>query len=142
MGCDVSYGNQQIAVTGQAIRGIDVDMSDISDTVQSLAAVAMFVDGPTRIRGVAHNRVKETDRIGNLAIELRKLGAQVAEHADGLTIVPGPTRPAVIETYHDHRMAMSLSLVGLRQPGVIITNPACTAKTYPEFFADLKLVYR
>ena len=142
MGCEVTYGDGQFTVTGPATRGIDVDMSDISDTVQTLAAVAMFVDGPTRIRGVAHNRVKETDRIGNLAIELRKLGAEVVEHSDGMTIVPAGTRPAVVETYDDHRMAMSLSLVGLRQSGVVITNPGCTAKTYPNFFEDLKLVYR
>ncbi len=89
---------------------------------------------------MAHNRLKETDRIGNLAIELRKLGATVDEHEDGLTIHPGPLRAAHIETYDDHRMAMSLALVGLRQPGVVITNPGCTAKTYPNYFADLKRI--
>ena len=113
-------------------------MSDISDTAQTLAVVAMFVEGPTRIRGIAHYRVKETDRIGNLAIELRRLGAEVTEHEDGLTITPGPLQPAIIETYDDHRMAMSLSLAGLRQSGVVITDPGCVSKTYPDYFKDFE----
>ena len=138
MGCEVTWSRDSITVHGKASRGIDVDMSNISDTVQTLSAVALFVEGPTRVRGVAHNRVKETDRIGNLAIELRKLGAEVEEHHDGLTITPGKTTSAEIDTYNDHRMAMSLSLAGLKQPGVVINDPGCTSKTYPAFFDDLK----
>ena len=137
MGCKVVCQEDSITVIGPARKGIDVQMDDISDTVQTLAAVALCVEGETRIRGVAHNRVKETDRIGNLAIELRKLGGQVEEHEDGMTIVPGELQSATIETYNDHRMAMSLALVGLRQRGVVILDPGCTAKTYPSFFADL-----
>jgi 3-phosphoshikimate 1-carboxyvinyltransferase len=137
MGCQVDYGADYIEVTGGPLRGIDINMNAISDTVQSLGAVALFADGPTRISGVAHIRHKETDRIGDLARELRKFGARVDENADGLTIDPGPLRAAVVETYDDHRMAMSLALPGLRIPGVVVTNPACTAKTYPHFFADL-----
>jgi 3-phosphoshikimate 1-carboxyvinyltransferase len=138
MGCTVVWGEDAIAVSGPAKLGIDIDMSDVSDTVQTLAAVALFVDGPTKVRNVAHNRVKETDRIGNLAVELRKFGVAVDEHEDGLTIHPGPLHGAVIETYDDHRMAMSLALVGLRQPGVRIQDPGCVSKTYPAFFDDLK----
>ncbi len=138
MGCDVEFSKNQISVTGPAKRGIDIDMSDVSDTVQTLAAVALFVDGTTTVRNVAHNRIKETDRIGNLAIELRKLGAIVEDFEDGLSITPGLLRPAKIETYNDHRMAMSLALVGLKQPGVVITNPGCVSKTYPRFFGDLQ----
>ncbi len=141
MGCQISLQKNCITVTGPATHGIDVDMSDISDTVQTLAAVALFVDGTTTIRGVAHNRVKETDRIGNLAIELRKFGAAVDEHADGLSVTPGTLKPATIQTYDDHRMAMSLALVGLKLPGVILMDPGCVAKTYPNFFADLDSVY-
>ena len=122
-------------------------MNQISDTVQTLAVVALFAEGPTRVRGVAHNRFKETDRIGDLARELRKLGSQVDEHEDGLTIHPiefkaqaRNERFVVLETYHDHRMAMSLALAGLRVPGVRILDPACTGKTYPEFFADLEML--
>ena len=137
MGCRVEYGADSVAVTGAPLIGVDVDMNAISDTVQTLAAVALFAEGPTRIRGVAHNRHKETDRIGDLATELRKLGAQVDEHDDGMTIVPGRIQAAEIDTYNDHRMAMSLSLVGLRVPGVVINDPDCVAKTYPGFFRDL-----
>lgn len=137
MGCQVAYGQDSVTVVGGPLRGIDVDMNAISDTVQTLAAVALFADGPTRVRGVAHNRYKETDRIGDLATELRKVGAAVEEHKDGLTIVPQPLQAAEINTYHDHRMAMSLALIGLRVPGIVILNPACTEKTYPEYFADL-----
>ena len=137
MGCKVQWLENEISVTGPATHGIDIDMSDVSDTVQTLAAVALFVDGPTAVRNVAHNRVKETDRIGNLAIELRKFGVQVDERDDGLTIHPGPLNPAEIETYDDHRMAMSLALVGLKQPGVMIFDPGCVSKTYPNYFVDL-----
>jgi 3-phosphoshikimate 1-carboxyvinyltransferase len=138
MGCKVEQGDHHSAVTGGRLRGIDIDMNAISDTVQTLAAVALFADGPTTIRGVGHIRHKETDRIGNLAIELRKFGATVDELEDGLRIAPPEKlRAATIDTYDDHRMAMSLALVGLRIPGVVINNPGCTAKTYPDFFADL-----
>ncbi|HEY2761939.1 MAG TPA: 3-phosphoshikimate 1-carboxyvinyltransferase [Pirellulales bacterium] len=145
MGCTVRYESNSITVVGpragQKLRGIDVDMNAISDTVQTLAGVALFADGPTIIRGVGHIRHKETDRIGNLAIELRKLGAGIDELPDGLKITslsPDRLHGARIETYNDHRMAMSLALVGLRVPGVVILNPQCTEKTYPNFFRDLE----
>jgi 3-phosphoshikimate 1-carboxyvinyltransferase len=154
MGCNVAYGPDSITVSGRATRGIDVDMNAISDTVQTLSAVALFAEGPTTIRGVAHIRHKETDRIGDLARELRKFGAAVEEFDDGLRITPAPlarsasestivTRsvselpPIEIATYHDHRMAMSLALPGLVRPGVTILDPGCTAKTYPHYFRDL-----
>ena len=138
MGCQVAYSGNSITVVGPAKHGIDIDMSNVSDTVQTLAAVALFVNGTTTVRNVAHNRIKETDRIGNLAIELRKLGAKVDEFDDGLSITPGPLQAAEIGTYNDHRMAMSLALVGLRQSGIRISNPACVSKTYPNYFPDLK----
>ena len=137
MGCDVQVYTNSIALRGNALRGIDIDMNAISDTVQTLAAVALFAKGPTRIRGVAHNRFKETDRIGDLACELRRAGAEVTEHEDGLTIIPKALRQTTFETYNDHRMAMSLSLIGLRQPDIYVSNPSCTAKTYPEYFQDM-----
>ena len=149
MGCDVSAASAtstsgpSLTVTGGPLRGIDIDMNAISDTVQTLAVVALFAVGPTRVRGVAHNRFKETDRIADLARELRKLGARVEEHEDGMTIVPPERRietGVVLETYGDHRMAMSLALAGLRLPGIRIMDPACTAKTYPEYFADLESI--
>ncbi len=94
MGCHVTYEPSGIVVRGGRLSGIDVDMNAISDTVQTLAAVALFADGPTTIRHVGHIRHKETDRIGALATELRKLGATVDERADGLRIVPGRARTA------------------------------------------------
>lgn len=137
MGCGVEHESDGIRVTGADLRGIEVDMNAISDTVQTLAVVALFADGPTTMTGVAHIRHKETDRIGDLARELRKLGAVVDELPDGLRVHPQKLRGAAIDTYNDHRMAMSLALAGLRIPGVVIRNPECTAKTYPEFFRDL-----
>jgi 3-phosphoshikimate 1-carboxyvinyltransferase len=138
MGCQLRYGPNSITVAGRRLKGIEVDMNAISDTVQTLAAVALFADGPTTISRVAHVRHKETDRIGALATELRKLGAAVEERDDGLRIIPGSLRGAEIDTYDDHRMAMSLALVGLGTPGVVIRDPGCTGKTYPRFFEDLQ----
>jgi 3-phosphoshikimate 1-carboxyvinyltransferase len=138
MGCEVRRDDESITVVGRPLRGVDVDMNAISDTAQTLAVVALFADGPTRIRGVAHVRHKETDRIAALAAELRKLGADVIEHDDGLTIHPAELRSATIETYNDHRMAMSFALAGLRIAGVRINNPHCVEKTYPRFFEDLE----
>jgi len=138
MGCRVKYDADAITVIGEELHGIDVDMNAISDTVQTLAVVALFADSPTRIRNVAHIRHKETDRIAAIACELRKLGAKVQEFSDGVEIHPGTFRPATIETYNDHRMAMSFAIAGLREKGVVIQNPSCTAKTYPHFFADLE----
>jgi 3-phosphoshikimate 1-carboxyvinyltransferase len=138
MGCKVERGAASTTVVGGPLRGIDVDMNAISDTVQTLSVVALFAEGPTTIRNVAHIRHKETDRISALATELRKLGANVHERTDGLTIQPGPLRRADIDTYQDHRMAMSFALTGLQIPGVRIHNPNCVDKTYPAFFDDLK----
>src|SRR5439155_6542656 len=138
MGCKVERSDgQPWRVHGRPFRGIELDMNAISDTVMTLAAVACFAEGPTTIRNVAHIRHKETDRLAALATELRRVGADVDEFADGLTITPRPLHGAVIETYNDHRMAMSLALVGLRVPGVVLDNPGCVSKTYPGFFADL-----
>jgi 3-phosphoshikimate 1-carboxyvinyltransferase len=141
MGCKVAWAADGIAVSGRAQRGIDVDMNAISDTAQTLAAVALFAEGTTTIRGVGHIRHKETDRIGNLARELRKFGAAAEELPDGLRIVPPADirqrRDITVSTYNDHRMAMSLALAGLVLPGVTIQNPNCTAKTYPRYFEDL-----
>lgn len=143
MGCEVRETPSSLTVVGpERLRGIDVDMNSVSDTVQTLAVVALFADGPTRVRGVAHNRHKETDRIAAPATELRKLGATVDEHDDGLTVTPPSgglpaLRGAAIDTYDDHRMAMSFALAGLKVPGIVIRDPACTSKTYPEFFQDL-----
>jgi 3-phosphoshikimate 1-carboxyvinyltransferase len=119
------------------LRGIDVDMNTISDTAQTLAAIAPFAQGPTRISGIAHNRVKETDRISDLATELRRIGQIVEETSDGLTITPAPIRPAAIHTYDDHRMAMSFGVTALLSGKLEILDPGCTAKTFPDYFDRL-----
>ncbi len=141
MGCTVQRQPDRTTVTGGALRAVDVDMNAISDTVMTMAVVALFADGVSRIRNVGHIRHKETDRIAALATELRKLGATVEELADGLVIEPPARllpRPARIDTYDDHRMAMSFALAGLKIPGVTILDPGCVAKTYPGFWDDLE----
>jgi 3-phosphoshikimate 1-carboxyvinyltransferase len=140
MGCTVAENDNSILVTrSSSLHGVDVDMRDIPDTAQTLAAVAPFADSPTRIRGIASARVKETDRVHATCVELDKLGVQVEEHEDGMTIYPCRTfKPANIQTYNDHRMAMTFSLIGLRFDGVTIENPACVSKTFPNFFDVLE----
>jgi 3-phosphoshikimate 1-carboxyvinyltransferase len=142
MGAHVVYGDDSITVEGRPLYGVDVDLNAISDTVPTLAVAALFATGPTRLRNVAHIRHKETDRIAAMATELRKLGAAVDEFPDGLLVQPGPMRGAQIDTYDDHRMAMSFALAGLVVPGVVIRDPDCTAKTYPGYFADLESLVR
>lgn len=142
MGCDIRYEENAITVRGKPLKGIEIDMNAISDTAQTLAVVAPFASGPTRIYNVKHMRFKETDRIAALVCELRKLGIQVDEADDGLTIHPGVIQPASIKTYDDHRMAMSFALIGQRAPGVWIEDPGCTRKTYPNYFEDLAKLIR
>ena len=139
MGCTVKRGPTRLTVIGpgegKRLRGIDIDLNDMPDTVQTLAVAALFADGPTTIRNVANLHVKETDRLSALRCELTKLGAAVDESPDGLRIEP-PERitPAAIDTYSDHRMAMSFTLVGLRCDGLRINDPQCCGKTFPDFF--------
>jgi 3-phosphoshikimate 1-carboxyvinyltransferase len=142
MGCEIRRGHDSTTLVGRQLRGIDVDMNAISDTVQTLSVVALFAEGETTIRNVAHIRHKETDRLSAAATELRKLGADVIEHEDGLTIHPAQRRSATIDTYNDHRMAMSFAIAGLKIPGVRIDDPRCVDKTYPKFFEDLESLRR
>lgn len=138
MGADVQRSSIGTTVTGPArLRGVDVDLADISDTAQTLAAVAVFADSPTRVRGVGFIRGKETDRISAIVTELNRAGVDAVEHQDGFTVHPHLPAPTRFDTYHDHRMAMSLSLLGLRVPGIEIADPGCVSKTYPGFFRDL-----
>ena len=142
MGCSVKKGRDFIEVTGNEINGIAVDMNSMPDTVQTLAVVALFAKGRTKIFNVKNIRVKETDRIKALASELRKLGARVEEIDDGLIITPGKNKGAIIETYNDHRMAMSFAVAGLRIPNVKIKNPECVSKSFPDFWERFKGLYR
>ena len=140
MGCAVVEETDGIRVhAAQALNGVDVDMRDIPDTAQTLAAMAPFACSETRIRGITSARLKETDRIAAACAELRRMGVQVEEFEDGMLIQPcAEFHPAVIKTYNDHRMAMAFSLVGLRVPGISIENPACVSKTFPDFFRVLE----
>lgn len=140
MGCRVAEEEESLSLRAPSsrLRGIVAKMRDIPDVVQTLAAVALFADGPTEIHDVANLRIKETDRLTALANELRRLGARVDERADGLTIHP-PARvaPARIETYDDHRMAMAMAVVGLAAEGIQVRDGRCVSKSYPRYFDDL-----
>jgi len=124
---------------------VSEDFTSISDTFLTLAALAPLLPGPTRITGIAHTRKQETDRVAGMARELRKLGQEVAETDDSLTITPRPLKAGqVIETYHDHRFAMSFGILGCHdlhgngQPWLSIKDPGCCAKTFPNFFELLE----
>jgi 3-phosphoshikimate 1-carboxyvinyltransferase len=135
MGCQVKATDTYIEVSGpEKLQGLEVDMNDMSDLVQTLAAIAPFASSPVIIRNVEHIRWKETERLKAVVTELQRLGAMVEEFTDGLKIYPGPLHPTAIETYDDHRMAMAFAVTGLRTPGVVIKQPDCTRKTFPDFF--------
>ncbi len=139
MGARVERTATATTVTGTgALHGLgDVDMADMPDLAQTLAAVAVFADGPTRVTGVELIRWHETDRIAAVVAELRRAGIDADEERAGFVVHPGDPRPARIETYDDHRMAMSFALLGLRAPGIEIADPDCVGKTFPGFWAAL-----
>ena len=138
MGCSVRKSSDWLEVEGGALRGVDVDMNDTPDVVQTLASVAVFAEGNTCIRNVRNLRYKETDRITAIVNELKKVGVDVKEFDDGIEINPSPPHSAEISTYNDHRMAMSFALIGLRVKGIKIKNPECVEKTFPDFFERLQ----
>jgi 3-phosphoshikimate 1-carboxyvinyltransferase len=139
MGCGVepAAGGVTLRGPGDGLVGVDVDMNAMPDAVLALSVVAAFAKGPTRIRNVAHLRIKESDRLAALATELRKLGCEVREHEDGLEIQPGSLRGAEIDTYDDHRMAMAFAMAGLQVPGVRIRDPEVVSKSWPKYFEAL-----
>jgi 3-phosphoshikimate 1-carboxyvinyltransferase len=135
MGARVSYTSEGIKVSKGPLKGIDADMDLMSDTGMTLAITALFAEGRTTIRNIGNWRVKETDRIRAMATELRKVGAEVEEGSDWLSIQPPKhLQTAAIETYNDHRMAMCFSLVSLGNIPITICDPGCTRKTYPGYF--------
>jgi 3-phosphoshikimate 1-carboxyvinyltransferase len=140
MGCGVERGSGWLAVRGpRYLHGVDVDMNAMPDTALTLAIVACFAQGPTRIRNVGHIRLKESDRMAALASELGKLGARVSASESDLEIEPPEqVHPARIRTYDDHRIAMSFAVAGLAAPGIVIENPDCVGKTFPDFFQSLE----
>lgn len=136
MGSTVRRADDWVELRGPAggLRGVDVDMNALPDAVLALAVTAAFAHGETVIRNVANLRIKETDRLHALETELRKLGVSADAGPDSLHIRPAPLRAATIETYDDHRMAMAFALAGLRVPGVVIRDPGCVSKSWPEYF--------
>ncbi len=142
MGCKIKKGSDYIEVTGSSLKAISIDMNSMPDTVQTLAVVALFADGKTEIKNIANLRLKETDRIHALANELRKLGAEVEEKSDGIIITPKNMKSSEIETYNDHRMAMSFAVVGLAIKGIKIKNPECVSKSFPDFWERFNELYK
>ena len=142
MGCGVRKGNSFIEVQGGSLKGIHVDMNEMPDIVPTLAVTSLFADSATTIRNVPNLRLKETDRLRALAFELRKIGANVEEMQDGLNIKRRRLQKAIIETYNDHRMAMSFAVAGLVINGVRIKNPGCVAKSFPDFWKKFNEMYK
>ncbi|MFC7549488.1 3-phosphoshikimate 1-carboxyvinyltransferase [Plantactinospora sp. GCM10030261] len=134
MGGEVALGTNGLTVRGSGVvHGLDADLSDVGELTPVLAALATIADSPSRLRGVAHIRAHETDRVAALARELTALGADITESLDGLEIRPRPLRGGTFDTYDDHRMAHAASLIGLVVPGIELSDVACTSKTMPEF---------
>lgn len=134
VGCSLSLDGDRLTVVGPSrLRGVDVDLHDFPEAAPTLAAIAVLADGPSRLRGIAHLRLQETDRLAALAEELGRLGARIAETDDGLEIDPAPLHGGVLDPRADHRLAMAYAVVGLAVPGVRIADIATTGKTVPDF---------
>ena len=142
MGCRVACEPDGIAVSGGELRAVTVDMGHMPDMVPTLAVVAAFAEGTTVITNVAHLRVKESDRLAAVERELNKLGIAAESTADELRIHGGRPRGATIETYDDHRIAMSFAVAGLRVPGVRIADETCVGKSFPNFWQVFAKLYR
>ncbi|MBN1627156.1 MAG: 3-phosphoshikimate 1-carboxyvinyltransferase [Deltaproteobacteria bacterium] len=135
MGCSVTRSEDSVTVAGGRLRGVKTDMGSMPDMVPTLAAIALFAEGKTVIRNVHHLRYKESDRIKDLAGELRRIGAQVEELEDGLIIHGGhKLSGADIDTHNDHRLAMSLAVAGINVPGIRVMDERCVDKSFPSFW--------
>lgn len=138
MGCRAERTDRATVVeAGPHLDGIDIDMVEMSDLVPTLAAVAAFASTPTRIRGVGFIRAKESDRLGDLCRELRRVGAQAVDSADGLTIEPAELHGARLGTHHDHRLAMAFGLIGLRVSGIEVDDADVVSKSWPGYWVML-----
>jgi len=144
MGCRIAVSDKYVEVVGNTLKGINVDMNKMPDIVPTLAVLAVFAKGKTRIRNIAHLRIKESDRISVLALNLRKFGVNVKEYKNEIIVIHPKTlrkNPIVIDPHNDHRMAMAFSLMGFNNK-VIIKNPACVDKSFPEFFKIFKSIIK
>lgn len=140
MGNEIVYGENEITVIGKGVRPLDLDMEDCPDQVQTLAILAAFAKGITKISGVKSLRIKETDRVLALEKELKKMGIKIQSTPNSLTIYGGTPKAATIETYKDHRMAMSFAVAGCKLYGVEIVDPDVVSKTFPNFWKILNLL--
>ena len=138
MGCRVEKGDGWTEVAGGDLKGIEANLRDMPDVAQTLAVTSLFARGTTTIRGVEHLKFKETNRLDALSKELRKVGAQIRRKGDDLVILPKKLKSADIDTYRDHRMAMSFALIGLKVPGIRIRDPHCVSKSFPDYFEHLE----
>ena len=141
MGCTVESTPAGLTVQGGPLQGVTVDMSTMPDLVPTLSVLAAFAAGDTVITGVAHLRHKESDRLAAVAAELARLGIEARESADGLVIRGGAPKGAVIQTYNDHRIAMSFAVAGLKAEGMHITDPDCVAKSFPDLWEFFDRLY-
>jgi 3-phosphoshikimate 1-carboxyvinyltransferase len=141
MGARVEWADDYVAVSRGDLHAVDMDFNHIPDAAMTIATTALFADGTTTLRNIYNWRVKETDRLSAMATELRKVGAEVEEGEDYLTITPPKQlKHAAIDTYDDHRMAMCFSLLALDPVSVTINEPECTAKTFPAYFDVLESI--
>ncbi|MER5479741.1 3-phosphoshikimate 1-carboxyvinyltransferase [Streptomyces sp. NPDC002734] len=138
---EVTGTGTTVTGTGRLRGGFDVDMGEISDTFMTLAAVAPLADAPITIRGVAHARLKESDRVAAVAENLRALGVGTEEGHDRITVHPGSPRGARVACRRDHRLGMAFSVLGLRVPGITLDDPSCVGKTFPGFHEELRRLF-
>jgi 3-phosphoshikimate 1-carboxyvinyltransferase len=142
MGCEVTVEAESVTVRGpERLRAVDADFTRMGDVATTLMAIAPYADGPVTVRGIAQTHFEESDRPLSAATELRRMGLQVESTYDSVTIHPGTPRPTDVQTYDDHRIAMSFALTGLRASGIRIINPGCVSKTFPEYFHVLRGLY-
>jgi 3-phosphoshikimate 1-carboxyvinyltransferase len=139
MGCEVAVGADAVTVRGPAtLRAVEADFTRMGDVATTLMAIAPFADGPVTVRGIAQTHYEESDRPVAAVTELRRMGLRVESDWDSVTIHPGLPQPCEVQTYDDHRIAMSFAVTGLRAPGIRIADPGCVSKTFPEFFEALR----
>ncbi len=133
MGAHVEFQGDDLAITGGAIHGIDIDLHDVGELTPSIAALCVFADSPSYLRGIAHLRTHETDRLAALATEINNLGGEVIEEPSALRIIPKPLHAGTFHTYDDHRLATAGAMIGLRIDGIDVENIETTRKTLPDF---------
>ena len=146
MGCGTEWTSdgelKLYAPKNGKLKGIDINMSNFSDQALTLAAIAPFADSPVTIRGVAHIRGQESDRIAVIVNELGRMGIKCDELDDGVVIYPGMPSSATVQTYNDHRVAMAFTVTGMAAEGISIDNPLCCKKTFAQYFDVVESLYK